>query len=142
MSGFFHESEREQLRRFPVDISFDDIAGFFTLLPSDIQFIKNRSGEPNRLGLALQIGALRYLGFIPEDINVYPEPVVRFVSQQIAVKPVSIAKYADRSQTRTEHIKEIETHLGFRRPYKKGYQPHSCQNLRFEVQRYNNSIAC
>ena len=40
------------------------------------------------------------------------------MSQQIAARQSSLSKYGERAQTRTEHTKEVENHLGFRKPDK------------------------
>ncbi len=115
MTGFFYEAERERLQNFPDDLAYDVVVKFFTLISSDFDLIRNRTGEPNRLGIAVQIGTLRYLGFIPDDLNTYPKMIILNVAQQINVDPSVISDYGERPQTRTEHIREIEYHLGFKK---------------------------
>ena len=39
----------------------------FTLSESNLEFVKQQRGDHNRLGFALQLCALRYLGFCPDD---------------------------------------------------------------------------
>ena len=53
--------------------------------------------EPqNRLGYALQLGALRYLGFVPADLKTMPSLVVQFDAEQLAIEPHVLEQYAIR----------------------------------------------
>lgn len=61
---FLTTAEKERLSQIPGDISKTDLASFFTLTDSDLHTIPVRSAEYNRLGFALQIGALRYMGVL------------------------------------------------------------------------------
>src|SRR6266487_3495424 len=63
-SGFLSAAERERWQRFPETIPQDDLAVYF-LLSDDDEHEVNRQREPfNRLGYALQLCTLRYLGFV------------------------------------------------------------------------------
>jgi rRNA maturation protein Nop10 len=59
----------------------------------------------NRLGFALQPGALRYLGFSPDNPSTAPEAVVAFVAKQLDVAPDELQRYGQRGQTRTEQLR-------------------------------------
>ena len=74
-----------------------------------------RPRAANRLGFALQLGTLRFLGFCPDDLSTAPEAVVAFVAQQLDVAPGELARYGRRGQTRTEHLRQIRRYLGFRK---------------------------
>jgi hypothetical protein len=63
----------------------------------------------------LQLGALRYLGFSPDDLTTAPEVLVAFVAEQLGVAPSELARCARRGQTRTEHLRQIQRYLGFRK---------------------------
>ncbi|WP_240778017.1 DUF4158 domain-containing protein [Nonomuraea basaltis] len=56
----------EQLRSFP-DIGRDDLIRFFTLTPADVAFVDpgHGWGATDRLGLAVQLCTLPWLGFVP-----------------------------------------------------------------------------
>src|SRR5262249_27552022 len=69
----------------------------------------------NRLGFAIQLGALRFLGFCPDDLSTAPEPIVVFVARQLDVAPGELARYGRRGQTRTEHLRLIRQYPGFRK---------------------------
>lgn len=70
----------------------------------------------NRLGFALSLCAVRYLGFCPEAPASWPGDVAWYVSRQLGLAPEAMAGYPEREQTRTGHLKRIYAHLGHRRP--------------------------
>ena len=73
---FLADSERERLSSFPTDVPPDDMSGFFILTELDKQQIPVTSSSSNRLGFALQLCALRYLGFCPDNVTHAPVSVV------------------------------------------------------------------
>ena len=103
--GFLSEAERERLDRFPPQIVHADLITFFTLSPADRVQLPRTTTAANRLGFALQLGALRYLGFSPDDLTTAPEVVVAFVAEQLDVAPHELTRYARRGQTRTERCR-------------------------------------
>lgn len=107
------EAERGRLTSYPAAIPEADVVTFFTLTESDHRLLAGLRGDDSRLGFALQFCTLRYLGFVPADLAQAPVPVISFLSRQLAVSPSVFASYGERSQTRTDHLQEIEQHLGF-----------------------------
>jgi hypothetical protein len=74
--GFLSPADRDRLNHFPAQIPDDDLRAFFLLSDADQQLI-NRQREPHtRLGFALQLCALRYLGFAPDDLSTTPEDIL------------------------------------------------------------------
>jgi len=69
----------------------------------------------NRLGIALQVCALRYLGFVPAGLHSAPPAAISHLARQIGVAPRSLGRYGERSQTRTGHLQEVLAHLSFRK---------------------------
>lgn len=80
-TGFLSEIERARLDRFPADLFPADLIQYFTLTPEDRDAIPVWGAESNRLGFALQLGALRLLGYFPDDLRTAPNAVLdrRFV---------------------------------------------------------------
>ena len=113
--SFLSETERERLNQFPSLIPDEDLITFFTLSASDIIEVEKQRGDHNRLGFSLQICTLRYLGFLPQDLNSAPVEAVRFVGGQIRLPVECLADYGRRFQTRQEHLKAVLSYLGFRR---------------------------
>ncbi len=83
--SFLTESERERLQRIPEEIPPDTVTAFFTLTETDFVLVRTQHGDHNRLGVALQLCLLRYLGFCPPDITAVPEKAVTYVAVQLAI---------------------------------------------------------
>ncbi|NJL52670.1 MAG: DUF4158 domain-containing protein [Hydrococcus sp. SU_1_0] len=64
--------------------------------------LKQLRAEHNRLGFALQLCCLRYLGFFPEELQL-PEAVINYVAQQLQLIPELLVFYGQRSSTQREH---------------------------------------
>jgi hypothetical protein len=112
-TSFLPVAEREQWQRFPAAIPQDDLAVYF-LLSEDDQREVNRQREPfNRLGYALQLCTLRYLGFVPTDFTATPEAAVTFVADQLGIAPRVLAQY-DNRRTQSDHRRYVRAYLGFR----------------------------
>lgn len=111
---FLSEAERHRLNRFPPEISPEDVITYFTLASTEVALVNQRRGETNRLGFALQLGALRYLGFCPDELTAAPVVIVTYLADQLNLSASLLADYGHRAQTRTEHWQEVMTYLGFR----------------------------
>jgi TnpA family transposase len=119
---FLSQLERERLQSFPLDLTDKELITFFTFSKKDLTQIKKRSGDHNRIGFALQLGTLRYLGFVPDDLTQLPSIVVNYVAEQLNVSPSVLSDYGERPQTRTNQLQEIQDYLGFRKPSKLDYK--------------------
>lgn len=120
--SFVSEAERLRLNSFPADLSNDDLIAYFTLSEADLLQIPKTASVSNRLGVALQLVLLRFLGFHLIELNLLPQAVVNFVAQQIGVEAEQIKFYGEREQTRTDHQRFIEKYLGFRLPTDEDYR--------------------
>lgn len=100
---FLSAAERDRWQRFPDTIPQEDLVAFFLLSENDCQEVHRQREPQNRLGYALQLCTLRYLGFVPEDLQVTPPEVVTFVAEQLAVAPSVLTAYARRRRTQTDH---------------------------------------
>jgi Domain of unknown function (DUF4158)/Tn3 transposase DDE domain len=111
---FLTAVERERLNRFPDLIPDEDLRVFFPLSDRDMVEVRKQRGAANQLGFALQLCALRYLGFAPDDLGTTPEAAATFVAQQVGVSPAAIVGYGGRIHTRTTHLQQAQGYLGFR----------------------------
>jgi TnpA family transposase len=112
---FLTPADRERLSHFPASISENDLAVYFTLSSSDRELIGSDREPHTRLGFALMLCALRYLGFFPINITRAPESAVEYLAEQFHVAPEALSAYGGRAETRREHLPPIMAHLGFRR---------------------------
>jgi len=113
--AFFTAKERERLAGFPEDIPHWDLITYCTLTEHDRALIDTYHGDANRLGTALQLCAVRYLGFCPADLQAAPVAMVAFLASLLQVNPAALQTYGRRRMTRGAHFNAILRHLGFRR---------------------------
>ncbi|MBE1489580.1 hypothetical protein H4W31_005218 [Plantactinospora soyae] len=74
------------------------MGGFFLLDSTASDLIANKRGEHNRLGVAVQIGTVRYLGhFLTEDPLEVPWSAVEHVAGQLDVADPSVIKQVHRA---------------------------------------------
>ncbi len=89
-SRILSDREVEQLASWPEEVARSDLAAFFTLSLEDLWWVRSfRSphAKPDRLGLAVQLRALPFLGFIPALAAAHTEIVdelVRLFDQALA----------------------------------------------------------
>jgi hypothetical protein len=87
---------------------------FFFLDDADRDLVAKRRGDHNRLGFALQLATVRWLGtFLTDPLDV-PLVVLDFVAAQVEVAdPSCVKRYTEREKTRLEHQWEIAQVGGF-----------------------------
>jgi hypothetical protein len=113
--GFLTQAERARLRRFPAHIPEDDLNVFFLLSETDQPAGNRQQDDHTRLGFALQLCTLRYLGFVPHDRETAPSSAIEYVAEQLNVPPEAIQSYDARIPTRTTHLQQVPLPLGCRR---------------------------
>jgi TnpA family transposase len=113
--GFLTAAERNRLNRFPAQIPDDDLFAFFQLSEADHTAITQQREAHTLLGFALQLCALRYLGFAPDDLRTAAREAVVYVARQLGIPPDALATYGRRIPTRTMHLQQIQAYLGFRK---------------------------
>jgi TnpA family transposase len=116
MAGkWLSRADRDRLSGWPKIIMEPDLFAFFTLSEFDQKLLSARRRDGNRLGFALALCALRFLGFFPDETARVPDEALSFLSSQIGVSPDSRDTYGKRARTRTDHQIEAMAALGFRR---------------------------
>jgi hypothetical protein len=82
---------------------------------ADRQLIAKRRGAHNRLGFALLLTTVRYLGvFLPDPLAV-PDGVTGYLAGQLEISdPSCVQRYTERRTTRFEHADEIKAAYGLR----------------------------
>ena len=114
-STFLTFKERERLTCFPDEVPQWDLITYFTLTEHDSLLIDTYQSATNRLATALQLGAVRYLGFCPADLHTAPSDVIAFLADQLQVEPDALQDYGKRRMTRSTYFNAVLHHLGFRR---------------------------
>jgi len=118
---FLTEAQQRRYGRYPEVVSAAQLARFFHLDDTDRDLIGQHRGDANRLGFALQLLTVRFLGsFLPNPVAV-PPPVVEHVARQLGIAEVAcLSRYLEREPTRHAHRAEIRAHYGYSR--------HTCKN--------------
>ncbi|QXM07401.1 DUF4158 domain-containing protein [Crassaminicella indica] len=76
--------------------------------------INHHRRDYNKIGFALQLGMLRNLGCSLNDISDVPNSVLNYISEQLSINPIELKYYAQRENTRREHLQEIRETYGYR----------------------------
>jgi len=113
--GYPNDAERRRLERFPDRIAVEDLRACFALSDRDRALIFDQRGPANRLGLAMSLCALRFVGFVPDDIASVPDEALVFVAGQVDAAPHELLAYGGRAQTRSDHVQLALNHLDWRR---------------------------
>ncbi|PZS32925.1 MAG: Tn3 family transposase [Pseudonocardiales bacterium] len=110
----FSDDQLEQLRSFP-DIGRDELVRFFSLAPAQVTFVDpgRGRGPSDRLGLAVQLCTLEWLGFVPTDVASAPPAAVARLAERLRVDPGVLAGYGQRDQTRSEHLRLVMRYLSW-----------------------------
>jgi TnpA family transposase len=111
----FTDEDLKALRRFP-EIGREELFRFFTLPPADVAFIDpgRGRGPADRLGLAVALCTLPWLGFVPDDLASAPRAAVVRLAGQLQVDPDVIRSYGRRAKTRTDHLRLVTRYLRWR----------------------------
>jgi len=102
--SFLNESERYRLNRFPGQISDKDLVMFFALSAPDKAQIRKQRSDPSQLGYSIQLRALRYLGFAPDDLKSIPWEALSYIARQIDIDPEVLHAYGNQIHTRIDHF--------------------------------------
>ena len=110
---FLSEAEIARLEGFPETIEELDLARYFHLDDADLAFVRRQYSAAGQLGVALQLCALRWLGFIPEELTAVPPEAITALASLLDVPARSIFDYSVRPQTRREHRPLVRERAGF-----------------------------
>ena len=102
-------SERDSL--FALPDSLDELIRQYTFSEFDLSMIRQRRGDANRLGFAVQLCLLRFPGQGLLANATIQESLLQWIGQQLRIDPACWAKYSEREETRREHLLELRAYL-------------------------------
>jgi TnpA family transposase len=109
---FLTSEQKAQYGKFTGPPSIEQLAKYFLLDDKDRAFVFQRRGEHNRLGFAIQIGTVKFLGNFLSDPTALPANVSAYVSHQLGIDISNLAYYCvDRSFR--NHAQEIRKIYGY-----------------------------
>ena len=88
-SMFLSATQRAAYGRYNGDPDPVHLAKCFHLDDADQQLVRRQKGRHNRLGFALQLGTVRFLGTFLENPLDVPPAVVSFMARQLAIADYS-----------------------------------------------------
>src|SRR5579859_6773059 len=103
-ASFLTAAQRAGYGRYPDVVTPDDLARCFHLSDDDrVQIMGCRRGH-NRLGFALQLTTVRYLGTFLDDPVDVPAPVLQFLTRQLAIAKLEGLQSYSKGEQRWEHV--------------------------------------
>jgi uncharacterized protein DUF4158 len=112
--AFLTDEQASRYGRYTGEPTSDQLARFFYLDDADRTLVARRREEYTRLGFAVQLGTVRFLGtFLTDPIDVPPGIVIHMSRQLNVAEPSCLPRYLDRPVTHYEHAQEIQRRYGY-----------------------------
>ena len=111
---FLTPAQRARYGRFPDSMLAENLARYFHLDDTDHRFVVTHRGAHMRLGCAVQLGTVRFLGTFLEDPCNVPPKAVSFVGEQLNIPIAGALDLYRASRWRWHHPAEIREHYGYR----------------------------
>ncbi|MGJ5895784.1 Tn3 family transposase [Streptomyces sp. V2] len=113
---FLSDEQAEAYGAFAEVPTRPELERFFFLDDADRDLIALRRSDGHRLGMAVQIGTVRYIGrFLGDDPLAVPWEVVEYLAGQLGIEDTSsVKRYAERRRTPYEHAREIQERFQYR----------------------------
>lgn len=110
------DAELEALSGWPTEVARSDLVEHFTLDVGDLRWVRSHRGAATRLGLGVQLCALRFLGFVPSALASAPAEAVQRVAERVGVSPSALARYAADvdGRLRRLHVASVIERAGWR----------------------------
>ncbi len=111
--NFLTEEQAAQYGRYAGDPSPAQLAQYFYLDDTDRQHLATLRSDRHRLGWAVQLGTLRFLGTLAEDWAAIPPAVVAYVAGQLNITVPADMDHYGGSRTRREHALRLTVLYGY-----------------------------
>lgn len=112
---FLSDQQVATYGRFAGPPSRSQLERCFLLNDDDLALVEQRRGDHHRLGFAVQLGTVRFLGTFLTDPLAVPSAAVEYVAAQLGIgDPACFSAYAERAKTLYEHAWEIHRAYGYR----------------------------
>ena len=107
------DAQRARYGCFPDVVDKDDITRCFHLDNHDQAIITELRGAHNRLGFAVQLGTVRFIGTFPVQTPAVPAVVLEAIARQLAETPAASLDEYWSGRQRWRHVALIKERYGF-----------------------------
>ncbi len=111
---FLSPDQQQRYGCYTGDPSPLQLARYFHFDDRDRHLIACRRMDHTRLGFALQLGTVRFLGTFLPDPTAVPDAVVTYVAQQLEIPDASCLTHYNTRDTHWDHAAEIQQAYGYR----------------------------
>lgn len=112
--SFLTANQREHYGQYSIEMSTFEVARYFHLDDEDREWIARKRRSFSRLGYALQLTTVRFLGTFLEDPTAVPQSIIELLASQIDVgNPNCVSAYKESDQ-RWRHVAEIRNRYNYR----------------------------
>ena len=111
---FLSKAHKRRYGRYQGDPSPEQLARYFHLDDGDLVYTSRLRSVSNRLGYAMQLCTVRFLGTFLNDPTAVPEITIRHVAAQLGITNLSVFKQYTEQQTQWKHARHIKVHYGYR----------------------------
>ena len=110
---FLTPEQRGKYGRYAASPTPEELNRFFHLNDDDLAQIRSCRGEHNRIGFALQLSTVRYLGTFLDDPVAVPSLVVQTLGRQLGISNLDSLPAYRTGKQRWEHVAQIRNHFGY-----------------------------
>jgi len=109
-------THRAEWERFPAEIDEPALLAFFSYAENELEQIAERRSVHGRFAIAVAVGALRWLGFVPAALDELPETAAVIVASQldVALSAIDPARLNVERDARAEQLAHAMSISAFR----------------------------
>ena len=112
--SFLSPAQFDNYAKYPINLPSNIVDSLFFLDDQDMEWIASKRGDFSRLGYALQLATVRFIGAFISDLNQIPRVVIERIAIQIGVNdPDGCVLMYMKSEQRWRHTVEIRSRYGY-----------------------------